>query len=980
MAGSSKKRKGTASGDFKRIKAKVGKKAVKPANVTDTSFKAASVSVKSQVVDVSSSANSSKLVSERGRSIQNLVTQLNHPAATVRTSAIRGLLNVVDSHSDFLKAHLSILVPAVAKCCVDENDDVRQLGLTVLKNLLATQEEQVLCPFLALLTAYVTSALNSLDRSTRLHGGRAVEILSTTLPLLMGSKAETLLPAFVGLLSDYNRQRRPDTTVNKKRKKTGDSNENGRFTILQSLVALLRTVPERKLDDTLETAADNKPELVFVPGGRTVNALLIAGRECRSVHPISSINEVATFAAGSLDGPSSEKGLDVAVATDIISKLRDIYIELSQRGGSEGSRGGLTLGATDMEELSLLNEAIRLFWNAYCYDMIVQQSSDTKQVEALRRVFTTLLSLMLESFPVWQLSSNADLLTKCALLNADMCATLMDIGGYLEADSKGLNWTKKVLDYLLPRLDSGSSVSIEDDTVVDVLSKLLLLRQTSTEFTLAEKTRCKVLEKMCKAFFVDELKPDGARLASSRRAALLIVELLKNEVFMIDSDSSLLSASLRLALRSLPFYLQAWRGDFLTESRVVLSALQDITRRIDLENQSTDDIHKFLRNGLTLIFEAPKRSKRQKRSHASLSPVFELYPEEMQRQALGLLVMVGAPSEATVNGLSYVCARCGTDDAEGAISTSIAGAVLYAVHSVRRSMSMQAYLSFIISSIGITNFQAKRKDKGNSDARRLDKKDAMSSVSETQTDVAGESHEHQPAGIQIDLDMLKASEASVLRAARSLILCGSAKVLPMIYPVLNDWLGVMSRVRFPGFTLDPSQMALQFRAAASTCAMLILDMNSLTNSVVLEDTKSQVSVSFEVPGFVAATCDMFAFCFSRGSSNHDSVDAFEYLMKPIVSLMKTDTKLVKSIFDQATHRICDEDTTVVVKEASAYIEALLWIVRNAELAVVLRKVSDALTNCCGLIESAAFTSNSIFERQASSLRTAMELLIGNVQK
>ena len=348
------------------------KRHCKPANVTDTSFKAVAVQVKNQ----QAVSQNSKLLSERGHSIQQLATQLNHPAAAVRTSAIRGLSNVVDSHAgdESLKAHLSILLPAVAKCCVDQDDTVRQLGLGVLQTILtsATCEEQVIRPFLPLLTAYTTSALNSLDRSTRLDGGRAVEILSTSLPFLMGSQAETLLPAFVTLLSDYHGQRRPTTATISVNPKSG-SNENGRLVILQSLVALLKTIPEK---DTSTSGAfvHPKPNLVFVPGGRTVNALVLAGREERSVRPIQSISELSSFIGGSLDTVSSKQQRpSVVVANDIVSKLRDIFIELSQRGGTvQGSKGGILLSALDIEELSLLNGAICLFWNAHGCDMIRQ--------------------------------------------------------------------------------------------------------------------------------------------------------------------------------------------------------------------------------------------------------------------------------------------------------------------------------------------------------------------------------------------------------------------------------------------------------------------------------------------------------------------------------------------------------------------------------------------------------------------------------
>ena len=157
--------------------------------------------------------------------------------------------------------------------------------------------------------------------------------------------------------------------------------------------------------------------------------------------------------------------------------------------------------------------------------------NDSKQ--SLEKGFTSLLSLMMESFPVWQQSTNAELVTKCALLNADICATLMDIGGYLEANSKEINWTRKVLDYLLPRLGSDATVPVQGDTIVNVLSKLLLLKSDTTDFTLTEKTRCKILQNVCDAFFVENIEADFARLASSRRAVSLVLAMLEKENYIL---------------------------------------------------------------------------------------------------------------------------------------------------------------------------------------------------------------------------------------------------------------------------------------------------------------------------------------------------------------------------------------------------------------------------------------------------------------
>lgn len=86
--------------------------------------------------------------------------------------------------------------------------------------------------------------------------------------------------------------------------------------------------------------------------------------------------------------------------------------------------------------------------------------------------------------------------------------------------------------------------------------------------------------------------------------------------------------------------------------------------------------------------------------------------------------------------------------------------------------------------------------------------------------------------------------------------------------------------------------------------------------------------------------------------------------------MKTDSWLIESILDMTSVRICEQHAC-----SSGYIEVLLWIVRNPELAASLRKVPVALNRCCENIEGGTGGSSSL-EKQACSLRTAVEILIG----
>ena len=200
--------------DFaKRPKAKVGKRAPSKINATDTSFKTASVAVRSQgqsldknkVTTTATDAGSStslaaltELASSRGNALSTLQLSLRHHAPAVRASGLKGIRDAVQSLStigdaalgtSILEANLPSLVPNMCRCWLDEDDDVRSLAIhlfgDVLNNLTSSLNEQssdlkCLVPFVPFLCAYASSALNSLDRDIRKDGALIVGMLSSS--------------------------------------------------------------------------------------------------------------------------------------------------------------------------------------------------------------------------------------------------------------------------------------------------------------------------------------------------------------------------------------------------------------------------------------------------------------------------------------------------------------------------------------------------------------------------------------------------------------------------------------------------------------------------------------------------------------------------------------------------------------------------------------------------------------------------------
>lgn len=196
----------------RRPKAKVGKRAPAKVNATDTSFKIASVAVSAQGQSLDKNAGGAKrprrsadsgaatqteLASSRGNALSTLQQSLRHHAPAVRSSGLRGIRDAVHSLSSLetslgvstLEANLPSLLPNTCRCWLDEDDDVRSLAINlfgdVLNNLKSSFEHAdltCLAPFVPILCAYASSALNSLDRSVRKDGAVIVGMLASSDP------------------------------------------------------------------------------------------------------------------------------------------------------------------------------------------------------------------------------------------------------------------------------------------------------------------------------------------------------------------------------------------------------------------------------------------------------------------------------------------------------------------------------------------------------------------------------------------------------------------------------------------------------------------------------------------------------------------------------------------------------------------------------------------------------------------------------
>jgi hypothetical protein len=166
----------STTSDFKKIKAKVGKRAPIKANVTDTSFKSVGLHISKQVGITTTTTNdqqpskatitASSTTTRSGLSLHQVFVQFKHPTIAVRISALKSFKNLLifnikkgntntvttEQHQpqhqqqqqqlllSSLKQHLISIQPYISEiitsllpiCCIDDEASVRKLAIQIL--------------------------------------------------------------------------------------------------------------------------------------------------------------------------------------------------------------------------------------------------------------------------------------------------------------------------------------------------------------------------------------------------------------------------------------------------------------------------------------------------------------------------------------------------------------------------------------------------------------------------------------------------------------------------------------------------------------------------------------------------------------------------------------------------------------------------------------------------------------------------------
>ncbi|CAN0329870.1 unnamed protein product, partial [Discosporangium mesarthrocarpum] len=269
-----KKSKTGSSADFKRLKAKVGKKAHKAANHTDTSFKSVRVRVTAQ--SVLSDLGDSDAIIARGQSVQELLVQLRHYNPANKCDALAGLKSIVEKHPGFAETNFARLSEPSLELLVNIEDSVRSALLSYQEALLARVTSPTFNPFADLYVAYTVSAMTSLHRAVRRSSLSLLDLLLSRFPGAIAARSARLAPNYPALL-----------LANPSSKK-----QPGRAGALQSFSGLLRAVATAS---SHQGGANPNPVMRTARPPLSSSCLAATGMEVRMVWRSGSARNRALF-------------------------------------------------------------------------------------------------------------------------------------------------------------------------------------------------------------------------------------------------------------------------------------------------------------------------------------------------------------------------------------------------------------------------------------------------------------------------------------------------------------------------------------------------------------------------------------------------------------------------------------------------------------------------------------------------------------
>lgn len=203
---------GKGSGDFKHRKQKVGKKKLASANVTNTSFKWATLHVAARGPGESdlpswaggpSAEDAAAAVAANEERFSDLLRHFSHHSADSRKEAVVAVLKSIVATPMLLLRNLGRTLLAVAQRLGDPESPVRSVLPTIVRAVAELASAEQLAPFAPTFFAYLSSSLASLQPGIRLDALASLAAWSAVRPV-PAAAVPRLMASVVSLLESQH--------------------------------------------------------------------------------------------------------------------------------------------------------------------------------------------------------------------------------------------------------------------------------------------------------------------------------------------------------------------------------------------------------------------------------------------------------------------------------------------------------------------------------------------------------------------------------------------------------------------------------------------------------------------------------------------------------------------------------------------------------------------------------------------------------
>ncbi|CAM9760833.1 unnamed protein product, partial [Chrysoparadoxa australica] len=441
LTSKTKRKGGGIGGDFKRLKAKVGKKAVKPLSHTNTSFKSRRVHIVEQSVLIEHKEG--ELLSGKGQSLTELRRSLEHYSFPVKKDALVGFKSIAQRYPDYpSQAFLSLSEPTLELLlCPDEG--VRKALLELQEDLLGAVGLSAVQPMSSLYGAYIVSGLTSLIRGVQRDALALLSLLLAKHPAVVSGYSGKILPNLPPLLAPV----------------ASSSKQSLQNTALSTLVALLESTASATSHhaDTLR-----KPQELTWQSTAKHNCITmtVPGSYCNAVGDLSSFAGSDTATEGY--PYQSDSSIAAEAQVSLLEKLCVVW------GDGIGKEAG-----ADVQQLQQACNAVQLLLTVCGLNRSTESATTDNAIadsvltdnHTPDSFFQTFMLGVSEAFPITTpetAESSPDATRDLMLLNLSLSELLVSMATVAEqagvADAESKQWRGAAFDFVAESLDKGRAV------------------------------------------------------------------------------------------------------------------------------------------------------------------------------------------------------------------------------------------------------------------------------------------------------------------------------------------------------------------------------------------------------------------------------------------------------------------------------------------------------------------------------------------